>query len=169
MVIYWTAHKPVRFVRSYALSVTQQYKHRRTSAIHPTIMKNTEDLLMKCMLHISMRKSHNASMLNSFHNNITVRSASCCQTVMSWSTGYPDSGQALHLKPLGEEVGGRHSHCTVQLRTIMVGNLICLLCTPKPTGTNRLKQKTDNCITESGNILYLHLCLSLKKKRCYKS
>ena len=30
MVIYWKAHKPVYFVHSYVLSVTQQYKHRTT-------------------------------------------------------------------------------------------------------------------------------------------
>ena len=28
MVNYWRAHKPICFICSYALSVTQQYKHR---------------------------------------------------------------------------------------------------------------------------------------------
>ena len=40
------------------------------SAIHPVIMENTKNIL-KCVLHISIRESHNASiseMLNSFHN-----------------------------------------------------------------------------------------------------
>ena len=132
-----------------------------TSAIHPAITKNMEDLLVKLTPHISMRKSHNASMLNSFHNNIAVRSVmlpNCYDLIHRLPRFWPS------VTPRATWGGGwGHSHCIVQLRAIMVGKLICLLCTPKPTGTNRLKQKTDNCITESGNILYF--CVSFFKKK----
>jgi len=78
---YWKAHKPVRFIRSYVLYDTQQYKHRTTyvkstSAIHASITENTEDLLVMCVPHISMRETHNASILNSFHNKVAVISVS---------------------------------------------------------------------------------------------
>jgi len=44
------------------------------SAIHPTIMENTENMLVKCVPHISICESHNASisaMSNSFHNIVS--------------------------------------------------------------------------------------------------
>jgi len=80
IVNYLKAHKPVCFLHSYFLSVTQQYKHRKTkstSAIHPAITENMKDLLVKCTLHISMCKSHSASisaMLNTFYNILAIRS-----------------------------------------------------------------------------------------------
>jgi len=52
---------------------------KSTSAIHPAIMENMKDSLVKCTPHILMRESHNASisaMLNSFHNITAVRSVS---------------------------------------------------------------------------------------------
>ena len=83
IVNYWKAHKPVCFVRSYVLSVTQQYKHRTTwkVPIHPAITQNTEHLLVtvKHAPHTSMRKNHNAlisAILSSFYNIIAVKSVS---------------------------------------------------------------------------------------------
>jgi len=34
---------------------------KSTSEIHPAITENTEDSLVKCMPHLSMRESHNNS------------------------------------------------------------------------------------------------------------
>jgi len=83
IVNYWKAHKPVCFVRSYVLSVTQQYKHRTTwkVPIHPAITQNTEHLLVtvKHAPHTSMCKNHNAlisAILNLFYNIIAVKSVS---------------------------------------------------------------------------------------------
>ena len=59
-----------RYALSYVLSVTQQYK-QRVATIHPAITENTENILMKRMLDISIRESHNAfisAMPNSFCN-----------------------------------------------------------------------------------------------------
>ena len=93
MVNYLKAHKPARFIHSYVLSVTQQYKHRIacTSAIYPAIMENMEDSLVKRVPHILMRESHNTSisaMSNSFHSIIVMRSVStifvsCIEAIMS--------------------------------------------------------------------------------------
>jgi len=44
---------------------------KRSSAIYPAIAENTEDSLVKCVPHISIHESHNASVLamsNSFYN-----------------------------------------------------------------------------------------------------
>ena len=44
---------------------------KSTSAIHPAITENTENILVKRTPHISIRESHNASispMSNPFHN-----------------------------------------------------------------------------------------------------
>ena len=49
------------------------------SAIHPIIMENMENMLMKRVPLISMHESHNASisaMSNSFHNTVNKASAS---------------------------------------------------------------------------------------------
>ena len=47
---------------------------KSTSAIHPAIMENAENSLVKHTPYISMRESHNAlisAMLNSFHSIIS--------------------------------------------------------------------------------------------------
>ena len=49
---------------------------KNTSAIHPAIMNNTEDSLVKCAPHILICESYNSlisAVLNSFHYNIAVR------------------------------------------------------------------------------------------------
>ena len=50
MVNYWKAQKLVRFIYSYVLSVTQQYKHILKSplqSIHAAIMEYMKDSLVK--------------------------------------------------------------------------------------------------------------------------
>jgi len=77
------AHKLVRFVCSFVISVTQLYKPRITwkaslQSIHP-IRENTEDSLLKYTPRISIQESHNVSisaMLNWFNKIIAVRSVS---------------------------------------------------------------------------------------------
>ena len=54
MVNYWKVHKPICFVHSHVLSVTQRYKRRTTwKAPLQSIMENTENSLVKCPPHIS--------------------------------------------------------------------------------------------------------------------
>jgi len=54
-------------------------QRKRTSVIHPTIMENTEDSLVKGMPHISVDESHNtliSAISTLIHSTIAVRSVS---------------------------------------------------------------------------------------------
>ena len=79
------------------------------SAIHPAITENTENMLVKCTPHISIRESHNvliSAIPNSFHNIVSMRSGSASAIFMTRTEAIMCLPQIVTLCDCEERMGG---------------------------------------------------------------
>ena len=70
------------------------------SEIHTAITKCTENMLVKCAPHTSMRESYNTSisaMLNPFHNIISSKKCLCDLYVSKWRYYMPIANRHLRM------------------------------------------------------------------------